>query len=57
MTREHNRSSPQLDAWRGDFGDAYVGRNELGERVASGVYFYELEAGGFREMRRLMVVK
>jgi pseudaminic acid biosynthesis-associated methylase len=31
MTREHNRSSPQLDAWRGDFGDAYVGRNELGE--------------------------
>ncbi|MEO2006338.1 MAG: FlgD immunoglobulin-like domain containing protein, partial [Candidatus Poribacteria bacterium] len=33
------------------------GRNELGERVASGVYFYELEAGAFREMRRLVIVK
>ena len=33
------------------------GRNELGERVASGVYFYELEAGDYREMRRLVIVK
>ncbi|MAF11656.1 hypothetical protein CMK11_14505, partial [Candidatus Poribacteria bacterium] len=33
------------------------GRNDLGERVASGVYFYELEAGDYREMRRLVVVK
>jgi len=33
------------------------GRNELGERVASGVYFYELEAGKFRAMRRLVVLK
>ncbi len=33
------------------------GRNELGERVASGVYFYELEAGEYREMRRLVVLK
>ncbi|MBT5709977.1 hypothetical protein HOI71_02955, partial [Candidatus Poribacteria bacterium] len=33
------------------------GRNDLGERVASGVYFYELEAGDYREMRRLVVLK
>ena len=33
------------------------GRNDLGERVASGVYVYELRAGGFREMRRMLVQK
>jgi hypothetical protein len=33
------------------------GRNELGERVSSGVYFYELRAGAYRETRRLLVLK
>jgi hypothetical protein len=33
------------------------GRNESGERVASGVYFYELRAGDFRALRRLVVSK
>jgi hypothetical protein len=38
------------------------GKNEAGERVASGVYFYRLkaehpEAGAFSAVRRLMVVK
>jgi hypothetical protein len=33
------------------------GRNALGERVASGVYIYELRAGDFREIRRMLVRK
>lgn len=38
------------------------GKNEAGERVASGVYFYRLkaehpEAGAFSAIRRLVVVK
>jgi hypothetical protein len=33
------------------------GRNALGERVASGVYFYEIQAGGYREMRRMVILK
>ena len=30
------------------------GRNESGESVASGVYFHQLRAGGFSEMRRMV---
>jgi len=33
------------------------GHNELGERVASGVYFAELRTSGYRAMRRLVVRK
>ncbi|RKY05458.1 hypothetical protein DRP77_00895 [Candidatus Poribacteria bacterium] len=33
------------------------GRNESGERVSSGIYFYEMAAGRFRKMRRMTVVK
>jgi hypothetical protein len=33
------------------------GRNETGERVASGVYFYELSAGEFRDVRRMAIMK
>jgi len=33
------------------------GRNDLGERVASGVYMYELSAGTHRETRRMTVRK
>ena len=33
------------------------GRNQVGEPVASGVYFYELRAGAYRELRRMVILK
>jgi len=33
------------------------GRNSLGEKVASGVYFYSLQAGDFRATRRMLIIK
>jgi hypothetical protein len=33
------------------------GRNNVGERAASGVYLYELRAGAHREIRRMIVRK
>ena len=33
------------------------GRNNLGERVGSGVYFYQLQAGDFSSTRKLVVLK
>ena len=33
------------------------GRNALGERVASGVYFYTFTAGDFTATRRMLILK
>ena len=33
------------------------GRNALGERVASGIYFYQLTTPTFQQTRRLVIVK
>ena len=33
------------------------GKNELGERVASGMYFYHLSAGDYSATRRMLVIK
>ena len=33
------------------------GRNALGERVASGLYFYTLTAGEFTATRRMLILK
>jgi len=33
------------------------GKNSLGEEVASGVYFYTLQAGKFRGTKRMLIVK
>ena len=33
------------------------GRNEFGEQVASGIYFYTLTAGGFSATRRMVILK
>lgn len=33
------------------------GRNELGERVASGIYFYQLQADNVSSMRKMLILK
>ena len=33
------------------------GRNKLGERMASGVYFYTLTAGDYSATRKMMILK
>ena len=33
------------------------GRNRLGNRVASGVYFYQLRTGDFEKVRKMVLVK
>ena len=33
------------------------GRNETGESVASGVYFYQLRAGDYTDLRRMVILK
>jgi len=33
------------------------GKNSFGERVASGVYYYTLQAGEFRATRKMVIVK
>ena len=33
------------------------GRNENGESVASGVYFYQLQAGDYTDLRRMVILK
>ena len=33
------------------------GRNEIGERVASGIYFYQLTTPSFQQTRRLVILK
>ena len=33
------------------------GRNDFGEGVASGVYFYHLSAGDFSATRKMLIIK
>ena len=37
--------------------EIWNGLDDAGRRVASGVYFYRLEAEGFRATRKLVVMK
>ena len=33
------------------------GKNENGEQIASGVYFYQIRASNYREMRKMVILK
>jgi hypothetical protein len=33
------------------------GRNDIGEKVSSGIYFYELQTDTFREIRKMVLLK
>ena len=37
--------------------DSWDGRNAVGEKVASGVYFYTLTAGDFTATRKMLTMK
>jgi hypothetical protein len=39
------------------FGSAFLGRDDGGQSVAAGVYFYRLDAREFSATKRMMLVK
>jgi hypothetical protein len=41
----------------GKYEVAWMGRDDLGMQVPSGIYFYKLEAGSYAETRKMMMVK
>ena len=50
----HQRAGTYIDRSRAAYWD---GRNSLGEQVASGVYFYQLQADEISFMRKMLIVK
>jgi hypothetical protein len=50
----HRQAGLYLDKGRAAYWD---GQNETGEQVASGIYFYTIDAGGFRATRRMVIIR
>ena len=50
----HQRAGVYASRVRAAYWD---GRNQLGEKVASGVYFYTLTASDFTATRKLLIAK
>ena len=50
----HQRAGYYTDRSRAAYWD---GRNESGEAVASGIYFYQLRAGDYLQIRKMMILK
>ncbi len=50
----HQQAGYYTDRSRAAYWD---GRNEWGESVASGVYFYQLRAGDYSQMRKMVILK
>ncbi|NOZ60443.1 MAG: T9SS type A sorting domain-containing protein [Calditrichaeota bacterium] len=36
---------------------SWDGKNEIGEKVSSGIYFYEIRAGNFRQVRKMSLLR
>ena len=55
----HFRSAfnPQVFTTVGGRAAYWDGRNENGELVASGTYFYELSTPSSRQLRRMVIIK
>ena len=49
LVHEHQDAGPRIASWDGT--------NEIGERVSGGVYFYRLEAGSHREMKKTVYLR
>jgi hypothetical protein len=45
----------RMDA--GDYSVSWDGKNERGERVASGVFFYQLEAPGYKSAKKIVILQ
>jgi flagellar hook assembly protein FlgD len=41
----------------GTYSIAWDGRDDAGNRVSSGIYFYKLTSGSFSQMRKMMLLK
>jgi len=50
----HKQAGYYLDKSEAAYWD---GKNNAGENTASGIYFYQLQTGDFRAMRRMVIVK
>ena len=50
----HQRAGTYTSRGRAAYWD---GRNDVGERVASGIYFYQLQADGLSSLRKMVIVK
>ncbi len=50
----HQRAGYYTDRSRAAYWD---GRNAVGESVASGVYFYQLRAGDYLKLRKMVILK
>jgi len=49
LVSEHVRAGEHQAIWNG--------QDESGRRVASGVYLYRIDASGFRETKRMVLLK